>query len=131
MIIYKIRFTRIQVPDDKHKTWWEKRRIDPETGGMYELVISPKDGDGQLVAIPVLQTHQPENIPQGDADLQSRLLTRHEELPHCLNEHLTFHNQVVLPAFQRFFDSLEGVPLVTLEGCAEHSMLFEVREQTF
>ncbi|THD27294.1 hypothetical protein D915_001880 [Fasciola hepatica] len=118
-------FIHIKVPDDKHRLWWEMKRIDPETGDMYELIGSPGERRGQLIPFLISQTYQPRKMAPVKVNLEDRLLIRHEELSQCIDEHFRFHNQVVLPSFETFFENMDGIPLVTLEGCAEHSTLFE------
>ncbi|KER33995.1 hypothetical protein T265_00194 [Opisthorchis viverrini] len=105
-------YVYIHVPDEEHRSCWSQKRIDPETGLLYTPV--PCDGDDECLSPPYGPQFQLNFQPSSNQSFQERLITRHEELPECLDQHFEFNSQVMRPILDRFLSTQSNVPCLRI-----------------
>ncbi|KAG5443305.1 Adenylate kinase 9 [Clonorchis sinensis] len=115
-------YVYIHVPDEEHRSCWSQKRIDPETGLLYTPV--PCDGDDGFLPTPYTPQFQSGFQPASDQSFQERLITRHEELPECLDQHFSFNSQVMRPLLDRFLSNQTNVPCLRILTQSDGSDLF-------
>ncbi|TGZ70953.1 hypothetical protein CRM22_002900 [Opisthorchis felineus] len=105
-------YVYIHVPDEEHRSCWSQKRIDPETGLLYTPVPY---GDDDKILPPTYGPHfQSCFQPASNQSFQERLITRHEELPECLDQHFAFNSQVMQPLLDRFLSDQTNVPCLRI-----------------